>query len=120
MCCRAAGNVNYAFAEITSSEIERLIREVAADEADAIIVVCTNMRAAPLVDRLEEEAGHTYHRFIGCLRLEGVTPRRHQYGSDYGLGAPIFTLGGKHTEAFKIANENARGAGKYCRSLDQR
>lgn len=74
-------SVNYAFAEITSSEIERLIREVAADGPDAIIVMCTNMRAAPLVDRLEEETGILIIDSLAAyvwkaLRLGGINTAR--------------------------------------------
>jgi len=50
-------HVNYAFAEIADDVITRLIREVGAAAPDAIIVMCTNMRAAPLVDALEQEIG---------------------------------------------------------------
>ena len=47
--------VNYAFAEIGDDEIVRAIRKVAAAEPEAIVVMCTNLRAAHLVDRLEAE-----------------------------------------------------------------
>ncbi len=47
--------VNFAFAEVGADVITRLIREVALAAPDAIVVMCTNMRAAPLVDSLEHE-----------------------------------------------------------------
>ncbi|UFZ07824.1 aspartate/glutamate racemase family protein [Bradyrhizobium ontarionense] len=48
---------NFSFAEVTPAEIETMIREVAREKPDAIAVICTNMRAAPLVARLELETG---------------------------------------------------------------
>lgn len=50
-------HVNYAFAEIADDVITRLIRDVGAAAPDAIIVMCTNMNAAPLVHALEQEVG---------------------------------------------------------------
>jgi maleate isomerase len=47
--------VNYAFAEIGDDELTGAIRSVARAEPDAIVVMCTNLRAAHLVDRLEAE-----------------------------------------------------------------
>ena len=46
---------NFAFADVSPSQIEAMIRDVAAARPDAIAVVCTNMRAGPLVARLETE-----------------------------------------------------------------
>ena len=47
--------VNYAFAEIEAEEIERLICETACASPDAIVVMCTNMRAAQLSHALEQQ-----------------------------------------------------------------
>ncbi|HXW25107.1 MAG TPA: Asp/Glu/hydantoin racemase, partial [Xanthobacteraceae bacterium] len=43
---------DYAFAEEPPDRVEALIREVAADRPDAIAILCTNMRGAPLVSEL--------------------------------------------------------------------
>ena len=48
-------HVNYAFAEITEDAIAKLIREVMSDAPDAVVVMCTNMRAAGLANDLEKE-----------------------------------------------------------------
>lgn len=48
---------NYSFAEVDAATIEQMIRDVAGSAPDAIAVVCTNMRGAPLVARLESELG---------------------------------------------------------------
>lgn len=48
---------NFAFAEVKEETVESMLREVAAEAPEAIAVVCTNLRAAPLVARLEAELG---------------------------------------------------------------
>lgn len=74
---------NYAFAEEPPDRIEALIREVAADKPDAIAVLCTNMRGAPLVSELEAEFGIPIHDSVAVtvwksLKLAGVDPTRVQ------------------------------------------
>jgi len=48
---------NFSFAEVTPEEIEEMTLAVARDKPQAIAVICTNLRAAPLVDRLERATG---------------------------------------------------------------
>src|SRR5205085_10081301 len=48
---------NFSFSEITADQMRAMTREVAAAKPDAIAVVCTNMRAAPLVEELEKAYG---------------------------------------------------------------
>jgi maleate isomerase len=48
---------NFSFAEVPGAEIERMIRAVVADGADAVAIVCTNMAGATLAPRLEAELG---------------------------------------------------------------
>ncbi len=48
---------NFAFAEVTQPTLAAMIRDVAAQKPDAIGVLCTNLRAAPLVAALEAETG---------------------------------------------------------------
>jgi len=59
--CRAERHLglqeNFAFAEVTEATVEGMVREVAAEAPEAIAVVCTNLRGAPLVARLEAELG---------------------------------------------------------------
>jgi maleate isomerase len=74
---------NYAFAEEPPDRIEALIREVAADRPDAIAVLCTNMRGAPLVSELEAEFDIPIHDSVAVtvwksLKLAGVDPSRVQ------------------------------------------
>jgi maleate isomerase len=74
---------NYAFAEEPPDRIEALIREVAADRPEAIAVLCTNMRGAPLVSELEAEFDIPIHDSVAVtvwksLKLAGVDPTRVQ------------------------------------------
>ena len=48
---------NFAFADVSEGDIAAMIRAVACAGVEAVAVVCTNMRAAPLVERLEVEIG---------------------------------------------------------------
>jgi len=48
---------NFAFGEVTSAQIETMIRDVAKQGAEAVAIVCTNLRGAPLVTQLEAELG---------------------------------------------------------------
>jgi maleate isomerase len=83
---------NYAFAEEPPDRIEALIREVAADKPDAIAVLCTNMRGAPLVSELEAEFDIPIHDSVAVtvwksLKLAGVDPSRVQgWGRVFGGG----------------------------------
>ncbi len=44
---------NFSFADVTEAQLERMAREVAGAAPQAIAVVCTNLRAAPLAPKLE-------------------------------------------------------------------
>jgi len=48
---------NFSFSEYDEPTIAAMIREVAKDRPEAIIVLCTNFRGAPLVEELEREIG---------------------------------------------------------------
>lgn len=70
---------NFAFAEVTEAQIAAMVRDVAAAGAEAIAVVCTNMRAGPMVAALEAETGVTLLDSIGttvwkALALAGADP----------------------------------------------
>lgn len=83
--CTAGQNLglhdNFSFAEVTEAQLDVLIREAARDEADAVAIVCTNLRAAPLVQRLEAALGVLILDSVatalwGALRLAGADPGR--------------------------------------------
>jgi maleate isomerase len=73
--------VNFSFAEVTEEEIARLVREVAQSRPKAITTFCTNLRAAHLVPRLEEEIGIPIYDTVSTviwkqLRMAGVDARK--------------------------------------------
>ncbi|MEQ8398425.1 aspartate/glutamate racemase family protein [Thalassobaculum sp.] len=70
---------NFAFAEVTEATIERMIREVAADGATVVVVLCTNLRGARLATPLEAELGITLLDSVsvalwGAIRAAGRDP----------------------------------------------
>jgi maleate isomerase len=72
---------NFAFSEVAPETLAALIREVAAARPQAIAVLCTNLRAAGIVERLEREIGIPIHDSVATalwssLRLAGVEPNR--------------------------------------------
>jgi maleate isomerase len=48
---------NFNFAEATGSQILDMARQVGASRPDATLILCTNLRGAPLVDQIEREMG---------------------------------------------------------------
>ena len=48
---------NFSFSEISAETLQQMVREVAASKPEAIIILCTNLRGAPLVEALEQEIG---------------------------------------------------------------
>ena len=48
---------NFSFAEVTERDIAEMVRAVGGADIDAIAIVCTNMRGAPLAQKLQAELG---------------------------------------------------------------
>jgi maleate isomerase len=72
---------NFAFAEVTAQQIEEMIRATALVGPQAVLVMCTNLRAAPLAEALERELGVPILDSVataiwGGLRIAGVSPHR--------------------------------------------
>lgn len=70
---------NYSFSEVGADQLRAMIREVAKSAPDAIAVLCTNLRAAPLVEPLEHELGIPIYDSVATvvwksLRLAGADP----------------------------------------------
>jgi len=68
---------------VSPDRIEALIRDVALDRPDAIAILCTNTRGAPLVSELEAEYDIPIHDAVAVtvwksLKLAGIDPRRVQ------------------------------------------
>ncbi len=49
--------VNFAFGEVPPDTLRRMVREVAQAKPDAIVIMCTNLHGAQLVDELEQALG---------------------------------------------------------------
>jgi len=70
---------NFSFANVTEAQLERMCREVAESAPQAIAIVCTNLRAAPLVPELEAALGLPVYDSVATalwksLRLAGADP----------------------------------------------
>jgi len=72
---------NFSFAEVTPEQIEEMTSAVARGQPQAIAIICTNLRAAPLVQKLERATGVPVYDTIATvvwksLILAGADPRR--------------------------------------------
>jgi len=72
-------SVNFDFSEVTEKQMTALIYKVAAERPQAIVTFCTNLRAAPLVDKLEQAVGIPIYDTIAVvvwksLKIAGVDP----------------------------------------------
>jgi maleate isomerase len=70
---------NFSFAEVPETEVARLIEEVAGEGADAVVVLCTNMRGAGVAEPLERKLDIGVFDSIAvtlwaCLVAAGVDP----------------------------------------------
>lgn len=72
-------SVNFSFSEVTADQLRSMIRAVAQKQPEAIVTFCTNLRAAPLVEELEQELGIPIFDTISAavwksLKIAGVDP----------------------------------------------
>jgi maleate isomerase len=72
---------NFSFSEITADQMRAMARDVAPAKPDAIAIVCTNMRGAPLAEELEAAHGIPVYDTVATtvwksLKLAGVDTRR--------------------------------------------
>jgi maleate isomerase len=92
---------NFAFATVSADTLTAMIRAVAAQRPDAIGILCTNLRAAPLVAALEQETGIPIYDTVATavwasLRLAGVDPGRVRgWGRLFGLPGISVSPGGR-------------------------
>lgn len=71
---------NHAFSDVDDDTLRRMARDTAAARPDAVVVLCTNLRGAPLVPALEAELGLPVLDSISAvvwksLRLAGLDTR---------------------------------------------
>ena len=74
-------HVNFDFSEVSENQLANMCREVAKAGPDAILIFCTNLRGAPIVEELERELGIPIYDTIAtavwsALRTLGVPPSR--------------------------------------------
>jgi maleate isomerase len=72
---------NHAFGLVPPADISRMCRAVAAEGCDALAILCTNVRGAPLVTALEVEGGLPVYDSVAvtvwaCLQRTGIAPHR--------------------------------------------
>jgi maleate isomerase len=72
---------NFSFSEYTEERIAEMIRTVAKTKPQAISVFCTNMRGAPLAERMEKELGIPIYDTVSTsvwksMRMAGADPKR--------------------------------------------
>ncbi|HEU0203066.1 MAG TPA: aspartate/glutamate racemase family protein [Burkholderiaceae bacterium] len=72
---------NWSFSTASSDQLRKMIVAVASARPDAIVVLCTGLRAAPLVEGLEREIGIPILDSVATvvwksLQLAGVDTRR--------------------------------------------
>jgi maleate isomerase len=72
---------NFSFSEVPAEQLETMACEVAQGNPQAIAVICTNLRAAPSIEKLERETGIPVYDTIATvvwksLIIAGVDPAR--------------------------------------------
>ncbi len=70
---------NFAFANVSEADLTAMVEAVKMANSEAILVLCTNLRAGPLVPELERRLGITVLDSVGtalwdALRVAGVPP----------------------------------------------
>lgn len=72
---------NFSFSEVGADQLRTMLREVAQARPQAITILCTNLRGAPLVEELERELGIPIYDSIATvawksLKLTGIEAKR--------------------------------------------
>ena len=72
---------NFSFSETTADQMRDMTRDVAAAKPDAIAIICTNMRGAPLAEELEAAHGIPIYDTVSTtvwksLKVAGVDTAR--------------------------------------------
>lgn len=72
---------NFSFSTVTADQMRDMTRDVAAAKPDAIAIICTNMRGAPLAEELETKYGIPIYDTVSTtvwksLKIAGVDTKR--------------------------------------------
>lgn len=63
---------NFSFAQVDEHTLRVMVREVAAARPDAIAILCTNLRGAPLVAALEAETGIPIYDSVATVAWQAL------------------------------------------------
>lgn len=77
---------NFSFSEYDEATIAGMIREVAKDKPEAIIVLCTNFRGAPLVEKIEKEIGIPIYDSVSATVWKALSMTGHDPAKITGWG----------------------------------
>lgn len=71
--------INRSFSLVTENQIDKMCREVSIDKADAITILCTNLKSAYQIEQLERDYGITVYDSIALtvwktLQMVGINP----------------------------------------------
>ena len=74
-------SVNFDFSEVSEVQLSDMCRAAAKQNPDAILIFCTNLRGAPIVEELEREIGIPIYDTVStavwaALRVAGISPKR--------------------------------------------
>ncbi|MDW6023191.1 aspartate/glutamate racemase family protein [Mesorhizobium sp. BAC0120] len=77
---------NFAFSEFDEATIAEMIRAIAKDKPEAIIVLCTNFRGAPIVEELEREIGIPVYDSVSATVWKALSMTGHDSRKITGWG----------------------------------
>ena len=63
---------NFSFSEVTADQLRAMCREVAKSKPHAIVVYCTNLAGAPLVEEMEAELGIPIYDTIATVTWKAL------------------------------------------------
>jgi len=74
-------HVNFDFSKIAETQLADMCRDVAKAQPDAILIFCTNLRGAPIVEELEREIGIPIYDTVAtavwaAMKSSGADPAR--------------------------------------------
>ena len=77
---------NFSFSTVTADQMRVMTRDVAAAKPDAIAIICTNMRGAPLAEELEAAYGIPIYDTVSTTVWKSLKIAGRRYGAREGLG----------------------------------
>ncbi len=102
---------NFSFATYSKKKVAAMVREVATARPDAIAIICTNFRGAPIAQALEEETGIPVIDSVSItaahsMATVGLNPARSiGWGSVFQTIADLSKTGTKPTQDTHLATD---------------